>query len=376
MNTASFGMSVHGEGAGLAWSLDFWCWHSPRPSCPHPVLKSAVIVSCFCLQWSHSEAPLCFCECSLRGPCRPSAICGVQALPGADLLDVCLHQWRTSTLAPRWPAVCLELLLKTERLPFICVSSVAMTVPHRFEVTMLCTFQLQQQTRLRRFWNYSSDPSSHTHFEMYLSYFSLVQEKTCQSLFWAQCLDLSGLIFLTAYLRSQTALHCVCCFSKCSTRFFPILTLEECCQGRVLPLPTLPLVPVPLADFSPIKSPLLVRFPNHNKAYPPPCPLCCSTSKTHTHFFSIALVYNFVTNVLEIYIMTSLLLLGAIKESINYLWARFKDYPNIHNQKCSFSPLQPYCFTCRAKWLNDAFQEDTVQILFSISQWYVKALMQ
>lgn len=361
MNTASFGMSVHGEGAGLAWSLDSWCWHSPRPSCPHPVLKSVVTVSCLYLQWSHSEEPLCFCECSLRVPCRPSTICGVQALPGADLSDVCLHQWCTITLAPRWPAVCLELLLKIEPLPFIYISSVAMTVPHSFEVTMLYIFQLQQQMRLRRFWNYSSDPSSHTHFEMYLSYFSLVQEKTCQSLFplfWAQCLNLSGLIFLTAYLRSQTALHCVCCFSKCSIRFFPILTLGECCQGRVLPLSTLP----------------LVRFLTHKIS---PWPLCCSASKKHTqHFFSVASVQNFVTNVLEVYIMASWFLLGAIKESINYLWAHFKDYPNIHNQKCSFSPLQPYCFTCRAKWLNDAFQEDTLRILFSISQWYVKALMQ
>ena len=278
MNTASLGMSVHGEGAGLAWSLDSWCWHSPRPSCPHPVLNSVVTVSHLHCQWSHSEGPLCFCKCSLRVPCRPSAICGVQALLGADILDVCLHQWCTITLAPHWPAVCSELLLKIEPRPFIRISSGAGTVPHCFEVTMLCVFQSQQQTRLRRFWNYSPDPPSHTPFEMYLSYFSLVQEKTCQSLFplfWAQSLNLSDLIFLTAYLCSQTALHSVCCFSTCSIRFFPILTLEECCQRRLLPLSTLPLVPGPLSGFPPITK-LTLPMP----------PVLFCLKHTHTFLFN------------------------------------------------------------------------------------------
>ena len=124
---------------------------------------------------------------------------------------------------------------------------------------------------------------------MYLSYFSLIQEKTCQSLFplfWAQCLDLSGLIFLTAYLRSQTAFHCVCCFSKCSTRFFPILTLEECCQGRVLPLSTLPLVPFPLAGFSPIRSHPLSGFPTITKLTLPLPSVLFFLKNTHTFLFN------------------------------------------------------------------------------------------
>ena len=69
MNTASLGMSVQGEGAGLAWSLDSWCWHSPRQSCPHPVLNSVVTVSHLYWQWSLRGASL-FLQMLPPGPLR------------------------------------------------------------------------------------------------------------------------------------------------------------------------------------------------------------------------------------------------------------------------------------------------------------------
>ena len=71
--------------------------------------------------------------------------------------------------------------------------------------------------------------------------------------------NLSGLIFLTAHLHSQTGLRCVHCFSGCSITFFLVLTFEECCQG------------IATSFLYCLLSSPLVRFPNHNKV----CSMFC-----------------------------------------------------------------------------------------------------
>lgn len=105
---------------------------------------------------------------------------------------------------------------------------------------------------------------------------------------------ISGLIFLTAYLRPQTAPPLCMLFFKV---FHKILPNTD--PGRMLPR----------TSASSVYS-ALVRFLTH-KISPDPCVVL---PQKHTqHFFFSCFVQNFVTNVLEVYIMASWLLLGPSK---------------------------------------------------------------